>query len=61
MVLDDRLGEERVDDRRGIGDTGGLDDHAAKRRDLPPLAPAQEIAQLVGEVAAQGAAHAAGA
>ena len=59
VMADDRLGEERVDDRRRVGQTGGLDHHAAKRRNLAALAPAQEIPQLVGQVAAQRAADAA--
>ena len=61
MVPDDRLREERVDDRRRIGEPGRLHHDPAKGRDLAALAPAQEIAQLVGQVAAQRAADAAGA
>ena len=43
---------------RRVGQTGRLDHDAAKRRNLAALAPAQEVAQLVGEVAAQRAADA---
>ncbi len=31
VVLDDRLGEQRVDDRRRVGEAGRLDDHAPER------------------------------
>ena len=59
VVLDDRLGEQRVDDRRRVGEPGRLDDDASERGDLAALAPAEQVAQLVGEVAAQRAADAA--
>ena len=59
MVPDDRLREQRVDDRCRIGEPGRLDHDPAEGRDLAALAPAQEITQLVGQVAAQRAADAA--
>src|SRR5437660_575553 len=59
VVLHHRLRDERVEDRGRVGHAGGLDDHAPELRDLAALAPAEEVAQLVGEVAAQRAADAA--
>ena len=47
------------DDRCRVGDTRRLDDDAPERRDLGAFAPAEEVAQLVGQVAAQRAADAA--
>ena len=34
VVLDDRLGQQRVEDRRRVGEPGRLDDDAPERRDL---------------------------
>ena len=59
VVPDDRLGDQRVDDRRRVGQARSLDDDAAERRDLPPRPPAVQVAELVREVAAQRAADAA--
>ena len=59
VVADDRLGGERVHNRRRVGEPGRLDDDAAEVRDLAAGPAAVEVAQLVGEVAAQRAAEAA--
>ena len=52
VVLDDGLGEKRVRDRRRVGEPGRLDDDTCERGDLAALAAAQQVTQLVGEVAA---------
>jgi hypothetical protein len=59
VVLDHRLEQERVEDRRRIGEPGRLDDDAPERRDLAAVPPPEQVAQLVGEIAAQRAADAA--
>ena len=38
-----RVVEHRVQDRRRVGEAGGLDDDAAERRDAAVVAPAQEV------------------
>ena len=45
---------------RGIGEPGGLDDHAPERGDTPVVAPAQQILKGCDEVAAHRAAQAPG-
>ena len=50
---------ERVQDRHGVGKARRLDDDAAKARDLASRRAAEQVAQLVREVAAQRAADAA--
>jgi len=57
VVADHRLGRQRGDDRRRVGQPRGLDHQAAEEGHLPPLAPAVEVADGIGEVAADGAAE----
>ena len=61
-ITDRQVGmvEHRVQDRRGIGKAGRLDDHPAERRDAPVVALAQQILQGGDEVTAHGAAKATG-
>ena len=59
VVLDERRREERVDDRRRVREPGRLDDDATEGRDLARVAAGDQVAQLVGEVAAERAAQAA--
>ena len=59
LGLDHRIGEQRREDRRGIREAGRLDRDALVARDLPARAPCLEVAQLVGQVGADGAADAA--
>ena len=56
VVLDDRLREQRVEDRRRVGEARRLHDHTPKGGDLAAFPPAEQVAQLVCQVAAQGAA-----
>ena len=59
MVRHERVGEERVHDRRRVGDSGRLDDDAPEGGDLARVRAVEQVAQLVGQVAAQRAADAA--
>ena len=52
--------EHRMQDRRRIGEAGGLDDHALERQDAAVVALAQQVLERRDEVAAHGAAQAAG-
>ena len=54
------VGEQREEDRGRLGKAGRLDRDAAEARDLAGVHPVDQVAQLVGEVAAQRAAEAAG-
>ena len=53
--------DQRVEDRRRIGEPRGLDHHPAERVDAAVVAAAQEIFERRDQVAAHGAAQAAGA
>ena len=53
------LGHQRRDDRRRVGEPGGLDRQAIEARHQTPLAPAEQIAHRVREIAPDGAADAA--
>ena len=44
VVLDDRLGEQRVDHRRRVGEPRGLDHDACEGRDLAALAATEQVA-----------------
>ena len=54
-----RVGHQRVQDGRGIGQAGGLDHHALERRDLAARALEEQLAHGAHEVAAHRAAQAA--
>ena len=55
-----RIGGQREQNRRGIGEAGRLQDDAGERRDCPGVAAIEEIVEPVDQVAAQRAAQAAG-
>jgi hypothetical protein len=57
--LEDRILHQRVQDRRRIGEAGGLDHHALERRHFAAHAPEIEGTQRVHEVAADRTAQAA--
>ncbi len=59
VVRHERVGEERVHDRGRVGDPRRLDDDTPKGRDLACIRAVEQVAQLVGQIAAQRAAHAA--
>ncbi len=54
-----RIGHERVEDRRRLGQPGRLDDNLAKRCDVAAGAAAAQVVQGFQEIAARGAAQAA--
>ena len=56
---DDRVGHQGVQDRRRIGEAGGLDHDAGEERDLALDPVDKQIGQGVDDVAAHGAAQAA--
>jgi hypothetical protein len=56
VVLHERLREQRVHDRRRVREPGRLDDDAPERRNLAGVAAGDQVAQLVGEIAAERAA-----
>ena len=47
VVRHDRVREQRVHDRRRVGDPGRLDHDAPERRDLARVAAVEQVAQLV--------------
>ena len=49
-----------MQDRRRIGEAGGLDDHALERQDAVVVALAQQVLERRDQIAAHGAAQAAG-
>ena len=57
-LVEHRVGAEREQDRRRVGETGGFDDDAAKPPDLAGVAPLDEAAQRPRQVLAHGAAQA---
>ena len=59
MMAKDGFRQQRVGDRRRIGQAGGLDHDSAKMRHLAARPPGQQIAQRLLQVAAHRAAHAA--
>ena len=54
------VGEQGMDDRRRVGETGGFNDHTVQGRDFTLELLNEKLAQRVHEVAADGAAKAAG-
>ena len=54
------LGHQRMDDRRGIGQAGGLDQHPAQALELAPQRAHEEPLQRPHQVALHAAANAAG-
>ena len=58
-VGDHPVGHQGMDDRRRVGQAGGLDHHPGERRDVALDALDEQLAQGAGEVVADGAAKAA--
>ena len=56
-----RVAEQRVQDRRRLGDAGGFENDPVERRKRARFAPRQNVAERVDQVAAQGATDAAAA
>jgi hypothetical protein len=54
-----RIGREGLDDRRGIGETGGLDDDAIEVDHFAGAALREQLAQRLLQIGAHGAAEAA--
>ena len=57
-MVEHRVGPERVQDRRRVGEPGGFDDNPAKRAKIAGFAPVKQTAQGSGQVLADGAAQA---
>ena len=56
-----RIGEERVEDRRGLGEAGRLEHDPVERRQRALVAPIENVAERLDEIAAQRATDAAAA
>ena len=59
MMLQHRLGEDRVGDGRRVGQAGGLDGDAPEGRDLAPRALGEQASQRALQISTNGAAQAA--
>jgi hypothetical protein len=57
MVLQTRVGSQRLCDRGRICEARGLHHHALERRQLAPLTPFPQIEQRVAQLGPDGAAH----
>jgi hypothetical protein len=54
-----RIVEQQLHDGSGVGEAGGFHEHALEGGDFTAVAPRQQAAQGIGEIAAHGAAQAA--
>ena len=57
-AVEHRVGAERVEDRRRVGEPGGFDDDAAEPPDFAGFTPVEEAAQGAREILTHGAAEA---